>query len=120
MTPPAKPCSAESVADLSSMDGMSLGRRNTGSSNNMARNVSTRSLGLTSAPGSSLSKLESIASTAVRAADKVGVRATPAALPAAVRPGQQSTEESTKQAQATSDAVSMKLRPCHRRRRRSA
>ena len=55
------------------MDGMSLGRRNTGSSTNMARNVSTRSLGLTSAPGSSLSKLESIASTAVRAADKVRV-----------------------------------------------
>jgi len=78
-------CPAESVADLSSMDGTSLGRRNTGSSNNMARNVSTRSLGLTSAPGSSLSKLESIASTAVRAAVKVGVRADPAALPAAVR-----------------------------------
>ena len=66
--------SAESAMDLSSMDGMSMTRRNTGSSNNMARNVSTRSLGLASAPGSSLSKLESIASTAVRAADKVRVR----------------------------------------------
>ena len=59
--------------DLASMDGM--GRRNTGSSSNMAHAVSTRSLGLMSAPGSSLSKLESIASTAVRAADKVKVRA---------------------------------------------
>ena len=46
-----------------------MGRRESG---NMARNASTRSLANT--PGSSMSKLESIASTAVRAADKVGVR----------------------------------------------
>ena len=59
---------AESTADLSSLDGMGMGRRGSGS---MARNASTRSLA--TAPGSSLSKLESIASTAVRAADKVGV-----------------------------------------------
>ncbi len=60
---------AESAADLASLDGMGMGRRESG---NMARNASTRSLA--TAPGSSLSKLESIASTAVRAADKVGVR----------------------------------------------